>query len=81
MAQLNIGIIGAGRIGQVHAENLAYRVPAATVLAISDVRLSAAEKCAAEIGIPQAYQSHKDILADDRIDAVLICSSTDTQLV
>lgn len=76
--KINLGIIGAGRIGRVHAENLAYRVPNANVLAISDVHLPAAEQCAADFGIPQAYRDHQPVLADDRIDAVLICSSTDT---
>ena len=36
---LNIGIIGAGRIGKVHAATLAYRIPSARVLAIADVNL------------------------------------------
>ena len=38
---LNIGIIGAGRIGKVHAESLVTRVMGVKVLAIADVALCA----------------------------------------
>jgi myo-inositol 2-dehydrogenase / D-chiro-inositol 1-dehydrogenase len=75
--KINVGVIGAGRIGRVHAENLAYRIPEANLIAISDVFLAAAEKLAAELGVV-AYQDHRPILDDPAIDAVLICSSTDT---
>jgi myo-inositol 2-dehydrogenase / D-chiro-inositol 1-dehydrogenase len=75
--KINVGVIGAGRIGRVHAENLAYRIPEANLIAISDVFVAAAEKLAAELGVV-AYQDHRPILDDPAIDAVLICSSTDT---
>ena len=37
MKQLNIGIIGAGRIGKVHMKSITYNVPGAKVLGITDV--------------------------------------------
>jgi myo-inositol 2-dehydrogenase/D-chiro-inositol 1-dehydrogenase len=76
--RINVGVIGAGRIGRVHAENLAYRIPEANLVAISDVFVEAAEKLAAELGVPAAYQDPRRILEDRGVDAVLICSSTDT---
>ncbi|MEF9972567.1 MAG: inositol 2-dehydrogenase [Clostridia bacterium] len=76
--QLNIGIIGAGRIGKLHAANLVNRVPGAKVVAISDVYLPAAEELAEKLGVETAYQDYKRILEDPAIDAVFICSSTDT---
>ena len=85
MNKINVGVIGAGRIGRVHAENLAYRIPEANLVAISDVFVAAAEKLAAELPAPpdrpggvSAYQDHRRILDDPAIDAVLVCSSTDT---
>ena len=75
---LNIGIIGAGRIGKVHAETLAYRIPSARVLAIADINLAAAQQAAAQFGIPVAVDDAAAVLANPEIDAVLICSSTDT---
>jgi myo-inositol 2-dehydrogenase/D-chiro-inositol 1-dehydrogenase len=73
---LSIGIIGAGRIGKVHAENLAFRVPEARVAAIADINLEAAQRVAASAHIPQVYNDYHAILADRSIEAVAICSST-----
>jgi len=76
--KLNIGIIGAGRIGRLHAEHLAYRVPGVKLVAISDIIVSSAEQVAAQLQIPAAYQDHRRIMEDPAIQAVVICSSTDT---
>ena len=76
--RMKVGLIGAGRIGQVHAENFAHRIPEAELVAVSDIYLEAAEKCAAAYRIPRVYDDHRPILGDDSIEAVLICTSTDT---
>ena len=76
--KLNVGIIGAGRIGRVHAESLAFRLPESRIIAITDVSRAAAEQVAARCGIPRVAASSAEILADPEIQAVLICSSTDT---
>jgi len=76
--KLPIGIIGAGRIGAVHAETLAFRLPEAAPLIIADVNRPAAEKVAARCGIPRVSESAEQVIADPQIEAVLICSSTDT---
>jgi myo-inositol 2-dehydrogenase/D-chiro-inositol 1-dehydrogenase len=78
MSKIHVGLIGAGRIGRVHAENLVYRIPEAELVAVSDVFVEAADKLAAELGVPTACRDHRRILEDKSIDAVLICSSTDT---
>jgi myo-inositol 2-dehydrogenase/D-chiro-inositol 1-dehydrogenase len=75
---VNIGVIGAGRIGTLHTEHLVYRVPGANVLAVSDIVEEAAQRCAARLGVPMAVRKHAAILEDDEIEAVVICSSTDT---
>ncbi len=78
MKKLRAGVIGAGRIGRVHAENLAYRVRGATVVAVADVVSEAAQKLAEDLQIPKWYSDPAPIYADADIDAVIICSSTDT---
>lgn len=76
---LKIGIIGAGRIGKVHTESITRYVKNATVEAIADPFMNAeTEAWAKSMGIPKIYKDYKKILADDEIQAVLICSSTDT---
>lgn len=78
MKQLNIGIIGAGRIGRLHAESITYAVPAARVTGITDVRPDGLTELQQKFGIAKIYATADEMLADDAIDAVLVCSSTDT---
>lgn len=78
MKKLNVGIIGAGRIGQVHAKSITYHIPQAEILAISDIFVDNAKKVSAELGIPKYCEDYHEILDNPEIDAVLICSSTDT---
>jgi len=75
---LNIGIIGAGRIGKVHAETLVTRVTGVKVVAIADVALPAAQETAARLNIPTATDDYRQLLANPDIHAVIICSATDT---
>ncbi len=74
---LRIGMIGAGRIGKLHADNLANRVPNARVEAISDVNLPAAQALADKLGVKKVYDDYHKILQDKDVDAVFICASTD----
>lgn len=76
--KLRIGIIGAGRIGRVHAESLAFRIPEAAPSAIADINGDAAQEVAERCGIPRVTTDSKEILNDPAIDAVLICSPTET---
>ena len=51
---ITIGIIGAGRIGKIHAENIAYFMPNAKLAAIADVNMtSAIEAWAKNFGRPE----------------------------
>lgn len=77
-SRLRFGVIGAGRIGPVHAENLAFRVPQAQLAAIADLKPEAAQAVAERCNIPRILSSGEEILADPGIDAVVICSPTDT---
>lgn len=76
---LKVGIIGAGRIGKVHAESITKYVPNAEVKAIADPFMTEETKAwAKSMGIKDVYTDHKKILEDSEIEAVLVCSSTDT---
>lgn len=72
---LNIGLLGAGRIGNVHARSITANADSRLV-AVSDVNEASAQKLAQAYGA-QA-RSSQDIIADKTIDAVLIATSTDT---
>ena len=76
---LKIGIIGAGRIGKVHLESISYHVKNATVTAMADPFMNEeTEKLIRRYGDSKVTKDYKDILNDKDIDAVLVCSSTDT---
>ena len=75
---VNVGIIGAGRIGQVHAKSILTGVPDAKILAIADPYIKpAVAEWAKSVGVENVCTDHRQILEDPRIDAVLICASTD----
>jgi len=76
--KLRIGIIGAGRIGKVHAETLAFRLPEATASAIADLNTDTARVVAEQFRIPRIVPDGGEIINDPSIDAVLICSPTET---
>lgn len=70
-----LGLIGAGRIGTIHGLNAAAN-PASRLVALTDPDAVVAEKLAGQIGA--SVRSVEDIVDADDIDAVLICSPTDT---
>jgi myo-inositol 2-dehydrogenase/D-chiro-inositol 1-dehydrogenase len=75
---MKVAVIGAGRIGKLHAENLVFRIPETHVVAIADVNLAAAQETAARLNIPHVSSNYRDVLARPEVDAVVICSATDT---
>ncbi len=75
---LRIGVIGAGRIGKIHAESIATRTPGAELAGIADVNLAAAQETAVKFNVPIVTDNYHDILNNPEIDAIAICSATDT---
>jgi myo-inositol 2-dehydrogenase/D-chiro-inositol 1-dehydrogenase len=75
---VKVGIIGAGRIGKLHAENLVNQVPNANVLMIADVVAESAQQTAAHLHIPHVSSDPEEVFANPDLDAVIICSSTNT---
>ncbi|MDU4993490.1 MAG: Gfo/Idh/MocA family oxidoreductase [Klebsiella quasipneumoniae] len=75
---VRVGLIGAGRMGSFHAENLAYRVPGAILAAVADPFPGAAEKLATRLGVSKAYSDLHALLQDVEIDAVVIAAPART---
>jgi myo-inositol 2-dehydrogenase/D-chiro-inositol 1-dehydrogenase len=77
--QLRIGVIGAGRIGKIHAENIARFIPQAKLEGIADIKLSPEQEAWAKgLGARTVSRDPGDLFKDPNIEAVIICSSTDT---
>lgn len=78
MEKVNIGVIGVGRIGKLHVRNLKYQVPGTKVLAVADIFEKSAREVASQLEIPIAEKDYRVLLENKDIDAIIICSSTDT---
>ena len=77
--KVRIGLLGAGRIGRLHGENLAHAVPEADLYAVADPFLNDDGRAWAQsMGIEKAYTDPEEIFKDPSIEAVFICSSTNT---
>lgn len=76
---MKIAVIGAGRIGRVHIENICTSVREMEIKTVADPFFTAeAEAFVKGWGIPVATKNVEDVFSDPEIEAVLICSSTDT---
>ncbi|WP_124065875.1 inositol 2-dehydrogenase [Clostridium sp. E02] len=76
---VTVGIIGAGRIGKVHTESICNIVKNAAIKTIADPFMNEeTDRWAKSMGVTNTTKDYKDILNDPEIDAVLICSSTNT---
>ncbi|MCC6234037.1 MAG: inositol 2-dehydrogenase [Verrucomicrobiales bacterium] len=75
---LKLGLIGAGRIGRLHAEHVQRRMKDAQIAVITDAVPAAAAACAKDFGIPETAPDFRAILARKEIHGVVVCSPTDT---
>lgn len=76
---VTVGIIGAGRIGKVHTESICNYVRNAKIKTVADPFMNeATEKWLKSMGVENTALDYHEILNDPEIDAVLICSSTNT---
>mgnify|MGYP004443805291 CR=1 FL=1 len=76
---LKIGILGAGRIGKLHGANVQNFIPNATVVSVADPFMNDAMKAWADsLNIPKTSNDPDEIFNDPEVDAVFICSSTNT---
>ncbi len=76
MRDIRIGVVGVGRMGLTHAENIARRVRDARLVAATTAnerRAEQARQCCGEVAI---YPGLDEMLATESLDAVCIASST-----
>ena len=79
MSIVNIGIIGAGRIGKLHTDNL-VNMEGVRVKTIADPYADKLKEWFETKDVDNLVKDYKEVMEDDEIDAVFICTPTDTHL-
>jgi len=79
MESIKVGVIGLGRIGKVHLENLLYRIPEATIVTAYDPN-QPKRNYAKNLGVPIVTDSAEEAINNEQLDAVIICSPTTTHV-
>ena len=76
MKKLKVGLLGMGRIGRLHGDNITYFVKNAEIVAAADPMLnSTMEEWAADLGISKVYSDPMKVIQDPEVEAVFICPS------
>ncbi len=76
MDTVKVGIAGLGRLGKVHAGDLAYRISGAELTAACSVVPAELEYARSELGVTDTYEDFEDMLANADIDAVAIVTTS-----
>ena len=73
---VRIGIVGLGRLGMKHAENLAFRIRGARLEAACALEPDRVQAVCRDWGVPRGYARFEDLLADRELDAIFVASSS-----
>ncbi len=79
MKSFSVGLIGAGRIGKIHIENLLHKIPNVKLKSVVDLEINDNLRTwATDMGVSKLTNDPNEIFKDPEIETVLICSPTDT---
>ncbi len=76
---VRIAVLGVGRIGRMHAELVSREVPGASLAMVQDINADAASAVGGQFDVPHTTDVD-EVLSSADVDAVAICSSTDTHV-
>src|SRR5262245_49856416 len=74
--QLNVGVIGVGRLGSLYGRYFLGRIAGARLAAIADINGQLAESFAEQHNVPRWHRDYQDLLTDREIDAVVAVTTT-----
>ena len=80
MNKVGIGVIGCGRMGQRYAQDVAFRIPKARLVAVCDTYIEAAKKTAILCGMDNWSIDYHQLLENNKIQAVIITTPTNTHV-
>ena len=76
-----MGVIGAGRMGKIHIENILRNIPDLELKVVADINIDdKMKKWAQELGVKKLINDASEIFNDPEIEVVVIASSTDTHI-
>ena len=76
METLKIGIAGLGRLGKIHAKNIAFRIPGAKLTAACSIVPAELDFARNELGVTDCYTDVDEMLKNADIDAVAIVTTS-----
>lgn len=81
MKELRVGIAGLGRLGRVHAANLAHKIPGAILTAACVPGADSQAYARQELGLEKVYGDFREMVTDPELDAVAIVSPSGEPLL
>ncbi|OBY77229.1 inositol 2-dehydrogenase [Paenibacillus sp. KS1] len=72
--RISVGLVGLGRLGRQHADNLAHRIPNCKLMAVCSVIPEEVEEAQQELNVPYGYTNYEDMLRNQELDAIFIAS-------
>lgn len=76
MKKLRCGVIGLGRVGKMHVENM-YLLPQLDIICAADYFIEEMSDWLYSVNITSGYKNYQELLQRDDIEAVFIFTSTD----
>ncbi|MFD1901630.1 inositol 2-dehydrogenase [Enterococcus termitis] len=74
MEKIKVGIVGLGRLGKVHAENLAENVQGCELVAACSVVQEELDYAVATLGVKETYKDYAEMVKSPTLDAIFIVS-------
>ena len=76
MSEIKVGIVGLGRLGKVHARNIAFKIPGAKLVAACSIMEAELQYAKEELKVSETFTSYEEMLDKADLDAVAIVSSS-----
>ena len=76
MKTIKVGIAGLGRLGKIHANNIAFKIPNAKLTAACSIMPHELEYAKKELGVTDVYSDYREMLEKADIDAVAIVTTS-----
>jgi myo-inositol 2-dehydrogenase / D-chiro-inositol 1-dehydrogenase len=81
MQKLKVGLVGLGRLGVTHAENIAFKIPNVELTAVCTRTQEKLDKIQNNLNVKSAYTDFNEMIKDADLDAVIISSSSSVHKV